>query len=297
MKHINFLAICLLLSISIVSCDSNDEHIEEQTINTIVELPDSVKQKIISQDSVMNELITKIDTLTYELNSAKEKLAQVQRSITELEEPQSGTVIFIVVLFLFVVISILLYSHYNDKYKEQIGKIRQKIDVLQDSINLLSTQKQRSISQSPKDSLNQRAESRIQNLELNMKQVLQDINTVKGSANHVSTSSSPAPKETVFQKIGYAKVDTDIYFTTIYNSSQEGCVFKITFTSQTKGKFNIISLDKIQSRNDWQKKVECSGTTSIKEASSFSLEEEGICEKIDENSWKVTKPLRIRLQK
>ena len=74
-------------------------------------------------------------------------------------------------------------------------------------------------------------------------------------------------------------------------------MFRITFTSQTKGKFNIIALDKIQSRNDWQKKVECSGGVSIKEASDFRLEEEGLCEKIDEYSWKVTKPLKIRLLK
>ena len=52
----------------------------------------------------------------------------------------------------------------------------------------------------------------------------------------------------------------------------------------------------IQSRNDWQKKVECSGV-SIKEATDFRLEDEGVCEKIDENTWKVTKPLKIRLVK
>jgi hypothetical protein len=82
----------------------------------------------------------------------------------------------------------------------------------------------------------------------------------------------------------------------IYDSNQEGCVFKITFTSPTSGRFNIISLDKIQSRNDWQKKVECIGD-SIREASDFSLVEEGICEKIDKDTWIVTKPLKIRLKK
>jgi hypothetical protein len=66
--------------------------------------------------------------------------------------------------------------------------------------------------------------------------------------------------------------------------------------SPTKGRFNIISLDKIQSRNDWQQKIECSGI-SIKEASDFRIEEEGLCEKIEENTWQVTKPLKIRLLK
>ena len=66
--------------------------------------------------------------------------------------------------------------------------------------------------------------------------------------------------------------------------------------SPTKGRFNIISLDKIQSRNDWQQKIECSGI-SIKEASDFRIEEEGLCEKIEENTWQVTRPLKIKLRK
>lgn len=49
-------------------------------------------------------------------------------------------------------------------------------------------------------------------------------------------------------------------------------------------------------RNDWQQKVECSGI-SIKEASDFRVDDEGVCEKIDENTWQVVKPLRIRLLK
>ena len=112
----------------------------------------------------------------------------------------------------------------------------------------------------------------------------------------IFNSREKQEKENEYQKVGYAKVDTDIYFTTIYESNQEGCVFKLTFTCQSKGKFNIIALDKIQSRNDWQKKVECSGV-SIKEATDFRLEDEGICEKIDDNTWKVTKPLKIKLIK
>ena len=33
------------------------------------------------------------------------------------------------------------------------------------------------------------------------------------------------------------------------------------------------------------------------EATDFRLEDEGICEKIDDNTWKVTKPLKIKLIK
>ena len=163
--------------------------------------------------------------------------------------------------------------------------------------NLQSAQRNNRTTPQVNSSCEVKSEARLHQLESQMERVLAFVNK---PINPVQQSVSP-PQETTrsreeheYQKVGYAKVDTDIYFTTIYDSNQEGCVFKITFTSQSKGKFNIISLDKIQSRNDWQKKVECSGV-SIKEASDFRLEDEGICEKIDEINWKVTKPLKIRL--
>ena len=94
--------------------------------------------------------------------------------------------------------------------------------------------------------------------------------------------------------VRYAKNDADVYFMKIYESNQEGCVFKIELTSPTTGTFDIISLDKIRAMNGWQQKVECSGI-SIKDAPDYRVEEKGICEKIDNNTWKVTKPLKIKL--
>jgi hypothetical protein len=104
------------------------------------------------------------------------------------------------------------------------------------------------------------------------------------------------PDQTETPRVGYARIDYEAYFTTIYDSNQEGCAFKITFKNETQGEFTIISLDRISSSNDWQQKIECSGV-SIKDASDYRIEEYGVCKNIGNNTWEVIKPLKIKLFK
>lgn len=255
----------------------------------------------------MTELLNKVDTLTAELNLTKEENAELKEKIAELKSPKStwayisigGFVLGLIAL----IISLLKPKGIREKrvyeiVKKSLDESRRTKELQVNANNLLSSQRNNRMS-NISSSYAPNSDSRLRQLENQMAQVIGIINKITVTASHpVSTRKEPAPsrKENEYQKVGYAKVDTDIYFTTIYESNQEGCVFKLTFTCQSKGKFNIIALDKIQSRNDWQKKVECSGV-SIKEATDFRLEDEGICEKIDDNTWKVTKPLKIKLIK
>ncbi len=298
-------AILALSSCSFFEDDKSSKGKDE--IRTIVELPESVKQKIADQDTLMTELLNKVDTLTAELNLTKEENAELKEKIAELKSPKStwayisigGFVLGLIAL----IISLLKPKGIREKrvyeiVKKSLDESRRTKELQVNANNLLSSQRNNRMS-NISSSYAPNSDSRLRQLENQMAQVIGIINKITVTASHpVSTRKEPAPsrKENEYQKVGYAKVDTDIYFTTIYESNQEGCVFKLTFTCQSKGKFNIIALDKIQSRNDWQKKVECSGV-SIKEATDFRLEDEGICEKIDDNTWKVTKPLKIKLIK
>lgn len=297
--------IFVLSSCSFFEDDKSSKGKEE--IRTIVELPDSVKQKIVAQDALMTELVNKVDTLTEELNLTKAENAELKEKIAELKSPKSTWAYISIGAFILGVISLVI-SLLKTKgiKKEHVYEIVKKtlddscgIKELQVNVNnLLSAQRNNRMSNTS-SSYAPNSDSRLRQLENQMAQVIEVIKKITSPASQ-PTSQRQEPTRTReehdYQKVGYAKVDTDIYFTTIYESNQEGCVFKLTFTSQSKGKFNILSLDKIQSRNDWQKKVECSGV-SIKEATDFRLEDEGVCEKIDENTWKVTKPLKIRLIK
>lgn len=295
-------AIFALSSCSFFEDDKSSKGKDE--IRTIVELPESVKQKIADQDTLMTELLNKVDTLTAELNLTKEENAELKEKIAELKSPKNTWAYISIGAFVLgliaLIISLLKPKGIREKRVYEIVKKSldesRRIKELQENVNnLLSSQRNNRMSNTS-SSYAPNSDSRLRQLENQMAQVIKKITIT--TSQPVSTRKEPVSsrKENEYQKVGYAKVDTDIYFTTIYDSNQEGCVFKISFNSPIIGKFNIISLDKIQSRNDWQQKVECSGC-SIKEASDFRIEDDGICEKIDESTWKVTKPLKIRLLK
>ena len=294
-------AILALSSCSFFEDDKSSKGKDE--IRTIVELPESAKQKIADQNTLMTELLK----LTAELNLTKEENAELKEKIAELKSPKKTWAYISIGAFVLgliaLIISLLKPKGIREKRVYEIVKKSldesRRIKELQENVNnLLSSQRNNRMSNTS-SSYAPNSDSRLRQLEKQMAQVIEVIKNITITTSQpVSTRKEPVSsrKENEYQKVGYAKVDTDIYFTTIYDSNQEGCVFKISFTSPIIGKFNIISLDKIQSRNDWQQKVECSGC-SIKEASDFRIEDDGICEKIDESTWKVTKPLKIRLLK
>ena len=309
MKKIFNLIICTMAILALSSCGLfEDEKPTKETegVKTIVELPDSVKQKIVEQDALMTELINKVDTLTKELNTTKAENAELQKKVTELKSPKSTWAYVSISAFLLGLIALVvaLIKPKGIKEEKVIDIVMncldnsRRIKELQVNVNnLLSSQRNSRMPQTRSSDMSN-SETRLRKIESQMEKVIEEVEKITKPIQQVVSPYQEMPKPQTgyeYQKVGYAKVDTDIYFTTIYESNQEGCVFKIIFSSKSKGKFTIIALDKIQSRNDWQKKVECSGI-SIKEASDFRLVEEGICEKIDENTWKVTKPLKILLK-
>lgn len=298
----------VIMVMSSCSFFDDDKSSKETTeVRTIVELPDSIKQKIVEQDALMTELLNKVDTLTAELNATKTENAELKEKVAELKSPKSTWAYVSMGAFVLGLIA-LLFAFFRPKgvKEEKVYEIvkecldnSHRIKELQVHVNnLLSTQRSSRNSQAG-SSYTPKTDSRLCQLENQMSKVIAVVNKMTASAQSTTQSHPDTPKphkDAEYQKVGYAKNDTGTYFTTIYESNQEGCVFKITFMSPNKGRFNIISLDKIQSRNDWQQKIECSGI-SIKEASDFRIEEEGLCEKIEENTWQVTKPLKIRLLK
>ena len=311
MKNAINIVVCVVIILTISSCDFFSEKPSTQdsvgSAATVEGISKEIKGKIAAQDTLMNALVLKVDTLAQALSQAQKENAELKVQIEKLESPKNIwayiSIGAIVLGLIALIVSLLRHKGIKEnRAKEIVNEClddSHRIKVLQVNVNnLLSSQRNNKVSNTS-SSYAPNSDCRLRQLENQMAQVIETINKITPLASQpVSTRQNPTRSRegNEYQKVGYAKVDTDIYFTTILESNQEGCVFKLTFTSQTKGKFNIIALDKIQSRNDWQKKVECSGV-SIKEATDFRLEDEGVCEKIDENTWKVTKPLKIRLIK
>lgn len=291
---------------AISSCDILDEDNstkEEKEVTTIIELPDSVKQKIVAQDSLMMELVNKVDTLTAELNSANKDNAELKDKIDGLEKPKMAWqyMTIFTMLLSFIAIALTLIMCREGRIRD-IAEKRLNDSINEGRIHELSGKVNHLYSLQNKNSSNQnnyapqQGEMRLRNLEGKMDEVERKLRELCRKDSGVNNHRNTASTNIVENKVGYAKVDSDKYFTHIYDSNQEGCAFKITFLSPTKGKFEIISLDKIQSKNDWQTKVKYSGV-SINEASNFTVEEYGECEKCDSETWIVTKPLMLKLNK
>lgn len=303
------ISVCVIATLAVSSCDFfNDMETSQNTQDsaTIIEgISKEIKNKIAAQDTLMNALVLKVDTLAQALTQAQKENVELKAQIEKLESPQSIWGYMSLAAFAIAIVAIILsvlrkgisIEKVNEIFSYNLDKSK-RISELKVDINQLKSGLNNNFSQSVTTSLRD-LDARLQSVESNLSHLRSKSYEIYGTS-HPSVSyrqeQTPQSKEMEYQKIGYAKNDKDMYFTTIYDSNQENCVFKITFTSPTNGKFNIISLDKIKSRNDWQQKIECSGV-SINEASDFLVVDEGICEKINEDTWQVAKPLKIQLLK
>lgn len=284
---------------------SSSEEIE--SFQTMEGLPESVKQKIVAQDSLMSELVNKVDTLTVNLNALQEDNKVLKDKIEDLKSPKSfwrWTSIVAVVVSIIAVLLALVIRSFSEKNLNKVVSNRMSSSKEMKGFNNRLLQLEESVGQYSKSLYANKSyiiglETRLVQLERQMIQLRNSVDKKNVSGNlpqNAEVLSQEKANKSEYQKTGYAMIDADIYFTKVYDSNQEGCVFKINFVSPTKGIFNILSLEKIQSRNDWQKKIEYSGA-SIKDATEFRVEDEGICEKLDENVWQVIKPLKIKLLK
>ena len=120
--------------------------------------------------------------------------------------------------------------------------------------------------------------------------------------DRVSLNNNQEPQEDTHNtnsstKIGYANINSGVYFMELFDYKQETCVFTINFKGEDRGEFDIISLDKLKSRNGWQEVVEATGNCTLAEANEFTRLDCGKCRKIDSNVWEVTQKLKIKIRK
>ena len=311
MKKLFYFIVCLAMITAITSCDLFDGETKSSSdskdTTTIVVLPDTVKQKIVAQDSLMKALVAKIDELTNELNSSKENISLLDKSVKDLKSPKATWGYMSLAAIVIAIISLILMLFRPKGIKEErVYEIfehcldkSERVKKLTVNVNTLLNSQRSAKSNQQNVTLSSDIESRLLKLESRIQQMGNGFNNHPEAHSSQTSSNYREPSqrriETEYQRTGYANINFGKLFTKILDSNQEGCVFSIKFKSQTKGEFTIISLDKIKSRNGWQEVVEYTG--SIEDATSFKLEDIGVCEKIDENTWEVTRPLKIRLLK
>ena len=310
MKKLLNLIVLTAVIMSVTSCSFFEEEKSqnnEKTLSSIEGLAPEIKEHFVEQDSLMKDLVNKVDTLASALNQTQKVNLELKGKIESLKSPRSTWVwmsIGAIVLSIIALLLTLIRRGLNEHEVRAVVKDRldssQRIKELIFNVNSLKHDlKSCSPNKQYSSSTSQNNDIRLRQIEQTLADIVNYINGQQQNTQTQKTTQRQNTREQTqieTQRVGYARIDYETYFTTIYESYQEGCAFKITFKNETKGEFTIISLDRISSSNDWQQKIECSGV-SIKEASDFRIEELGVCENIGNNTWQVTKKLKIRLLK
>ena len=307
-KAIN-IVVCVATILTLSSCDffSEKQPVQDtaDSAATVEGISKEIKNKIAAQDTLMNALVLKVDTLAQTLSQAQKENAELKVQVAKLESPKSTwgymTLASLVIAIIALVLSLLRKGLSREKVDEffcnnldkskRIAELKVAVSQLQSGLN--SNRVSLSVNTS------------LQNLDTRLRSVESSVSRLSSKTNETQNSSNPSvthrqeqmrqTKDLEYLRMGYANINSGNIFTKIFDSAQESCVFSIKFKSANKGEFNIISLDKIKSRNMWQEIVEYTG--SIEEATSFKVEDYGICEKYDDVTWQVTKKLKIKLIK
>lgn len=307
-KAIN-IVVCLATILTLSSCNffSEKQPVQDSVDSAapVEGISQEIKDKIAAQDTLMNALVLKVDTLAQALSQAQKENAELKVQVAKLESPKSTwgymTLASLVIAIIALVLSLLrkglsreivdeIFCNNLDKSK-RIAELKVAVSQLQSGLN--------------GNRVSLSVNTSLQNLDTRLRSVESSVSRLSSKTNETQNSSNPSvthrqeqlsqAKDFEYLRMGYANINSGNIFTKIFDSAQESCVFSIKFKSANKGEFNIISLDKIKSRNMWQEIVEYTG--SIEEATSFKVEDYGICEKYDDVTWQVTKKLKIKLIK
>lgn len=305
-KAIN-IVVCLATILTLSSCDFfSEKQPVQDTIDSaapVEGISQEIKNKIAAQDTLMNALVLQVDTLAQALSQAQKENAELKVQVAKLESPKSVwgymTLASLVIAIIALVLTLLRKGLSREKVDEifynnldkskRIAELKVAVSQLQSGLN------------SNRTSLS--VNTFLQNLDARLRSVESYVSRLSSKTNETQNSSSVTHRQEQLRqttdleylRMGYANINSGNIFTKIFDSAQESCVFSIKFKNANKGEFNIISLDKIKSRNMWQEIVEYTG--SIEEATSFKVEDYGICEKYDDVTWQVTKKLKIKLIK
>lgn len=307
-KAIN-IVVCLATILTLSSCDffSGKQPDQDSVDNAapVEGISQEIKNKNEAHDTLINALVLKVDTLAQALSQAQKENAELKVQVAKLESPKSTwgymTLVSLAIAIIALVLSLLRKGLSREKVDEifcnnlnkskRIEKLKEAVSELKSGLN--------------GNRVSLSVNTSLQNLDTRLRSVESSVSRLSSKTNEVQNSSNPSVahrqeqssqiKDLEYLRTGYANINSGNIFTKIFNSAQESCVFSIKFKSENKGEFNIISLDKIKSRNMWQEIVEYTG--SIEEATSYKVEDYGICEKYDDVTWQVTKKLKIKLIK
>ena len=284
-----------LITFAMTSCDffggsTVKPDLQDTNISAI---DDSIKNKIIKQDSLYRGLVELVETLTDTLNTCKSQVAKLQLQVKKQKEPSWIWLSLTIVSLLLGVFAIaeILSSRGVYLRKEEVEKlIKEKLSKEKQSSNfenyirgIIHKHPNSNTAKSVDANDFRRISDRLNSVEKKIEELRMPV---ANSGNYIQQASS---------KVIYAKLNTNEYFMEVQDHAGDGCVFRIESNSPDTGTFNIISIDKIKSKDALKSVVECHGC-KMSEAQHFKVMSLGECQKVD-GVWKMTKKLEIEISK
>ena len=314
--------VALLVVSCFISCQGkNSANIESKSAMTNNESTDSITLSNPTNDSLFNAINQDIDSVKEEIIDSKKEIAGLLASNKELQSDVKKVLFISLGAFVVSIVAIiLLFIKIGKKVDiDEISLLNKDINYIKNAYNMLEynfkqSENQRKANSSSRGGINEQnslvasIEKRLSYLEKTMK--TSDTHNSKYSlyGKDISDSKKEVKQEERFEshcsasvnkRVEYAQLNNEKYFMDTSCSKQETCVYKIEYSEQNVGVFDLISLDKIQSSNGWQDviDIEPTGDCTMEEAKDFVTLSLGECRKIDENTWKVTTNLMIKISK
>ena len=309
-----FLAMACLILVSFFSCELREgKDVDKQTdypTYQVEETKPSEKEENSEQDTVASLNQNDIDYLLKETAKVNSEIDELNKDMREFHDSRN-TYITISIILLIIVIALVLYVFYKlgDKvdYKDMENRLKgQKNELTNLSQRfdscLRDVQNSSGRQTSPRTPVrSSELENRINKIEMKMSMLDRNTTSMSSLGNTVATSyTTNNPHEDSLEtakKVGYAGINKGTYFLDIMNSQKETCVYKITFNTQDSAYFDLISLDKIKSRNGWDDVIEYEGDCSMEEASTYTLLDRGSIKRFDDKTWELTNKLKIKISK
>lgn len=307
MKHkFIFLALTAMLLV-LFGCNNNNTTNENHREDNIGLLSDTLKDHLYKQDSLSQELVQQIDTLTQELNVAKSEITKLQAADSK-KAPSLPWDILPLLLGLFALIGVVVvgwctrHDVESDSVRDIVNSHLRKIGISDLKERVQSLTNSRSQQGAKSYTGNDNIES-LQGRIADLEGKIADLKRKSSYSQQVQKPTTPQVSPVVHEKVQpsatkrlYAKATNGKFFMDITETKQETCAFVIELMSDTKGVFDIASLGQITQMNGIENFIIYNGCR-MEEATSYKTSRKGECEKQDNGLWKVTKELEITISK
>lgn len=262
---------------------------EDSPDGGILVLSDSLKQHLLKQDSLSNELVQKVDSLTINLNSASNDIKVLKDKEQTLSLLKDILPLAVGVIALIVAICVAV------RISNRISKMNGTIQKLESENKRSQEEKQSSVNNYRSQNMSKNQNEEISCLKSEITRLRNEIESLKKANTPVATYKKVESFQT---KTLYAGKNSKKYFINPTDVKQETSVFKITLKSQNQGEFDIISIDKIRQRNDFELVVDFQGDNCLlNEAKRCETIQPGLCVKRPDGFWEVISKLKIKISK